>query len=484
MSAEPTAKQSDSTEAQPVKVMDKDELARLYEENDFWEVNTGGSTLHAKRMGGRFRNFKYLTSSVWLVLFIGPWLQWDDRQAMLFDIPARQFHIFGMTFLPQDIWMFTFVMGFFAVLLAVSTAVAGRVFCGFFCFQTVWTDVYTWIEEKLEGSHIQRRKLEKAPWNASKIRKKVIKHVLWLAIAVLTGYSFAAWFTDARDLLSRMLDFTAHPISYGIVGAFTIGTYLLAGFMREQVCFWLCPYARIQGVMMDDNSIVPSYDYKRGEPRGKLKKNSAGNDKGDCIDCGQCVAVCPTGVDIRKGQQEGCITCALCIDACDQIMDKIDKPRGLIRYASDNEIARDQKTKLIRPRVLMYATTILLFVAYLAYGLVTRTNLELNVVHDRTPMFVMQSNGDIQNKYIIKIINKTTDVLPIEVKLKGLEGAEVTLDPAVIEAQPSVVTPVRVFVRVPRGQLKSNLQDITFKVFPKGLPEQAASHDSIFAGPR
>ncbi|MDH5766310.1 MAG: cytochrome c oxidase accessory protein CcoG, partial [Gammaproteobacteria bacterium] len=308
-----------------VTQIDQSSVEELYEEASFWHVNTGEEVIHAKRMPGRFRTIKWLTSTVWLIYFLGPYLRWGDRQAVLFDIPNRKFHIFDITIMPQDVWLLAMILLFFAIMLAAVTSIAGRVFCGYFCFQTIWTDIYTYIEEKLEGSPAKRHKLDKAPWNWQKIRIKATKHFLWLLIGVLTGIAFTTWFTDAYDIWVKYFTLEASMAAWISVLMFTMGTYILAGFMREQTCFWLCPYARIQGVMYDTQTILPTYDIKRGEPRGKLTKGNTVEGNGDCISCNQCVAVCPTGIDIRNGQQEGCITCALCLDACDSVMDKIGK---------------------------------------------------------------------------------------------------------------------------------------------------------------
>jgi polyferredoxin len=305
-------------------------LDDLYAEASHWHVNTGKETIHAKRVGGRFRTLKWWSSAVWLAFFLGPYLRWDGRQAVLFDIPSRQYHIFGATVLPQDFWMLSLLLLFFAILLAVVTATAGRVWCGYFCFQTVWTDLFTLIEEKFEGPPQARRKLDAAPWS-EKLRIKVPKHLVWILIGMVTGASFVAWFTDGWAMWGQLLRLELPPVAYVTIAVFTAFTYVFAGHMREQVCFWLCPYARLQGVMYDRETILPTYDLKRGEPRGRVRRGDAVSEQGDCIDCRQCVAVCPTGIDIREGQQEGCITCALCIDACDAVMDKVDRPRGLIR---------------------------------------------------------------------------------------------------------------------------------------------------------
>ncbi|MCP4041757.1 MAG: cytochrome c oxidase accessory protein CcoG, partial [Gammaproteobacteria bacterium] len=336
-----------------------------------WHVNTGEETIHARRQPGRWRTLKWLASSVWLLFFLGAYLRWDGRQAVLFDIPNRQFHIFGVTVLPQDFWMLSLVLLFFAILLAVVTTIAGRVYCGYFCFQTVWTDIYTWLEERLEGPPQKRRKLDKAPWNGAKIRIKVTKHLLWLLIAVLTGISFVSWFTDVYELWADLATLRASAVIWATIALFSAGTWFLAGFMREQTCFWLCPYARIQGVMMDEDTSLPTYDLRRGEPRGRVKKGADRVElhRGDCIDCNLCLAVCPTGVDIREGQQEGCITCALCIDACNGVMDKLKRPRGLIRYSSlDENLGEPLPPLYKRPRVWVYTAILAMSFIGIIYG--------------------------------------------------------------------------------------------------------------------
>ncbi|MDX8399505.1 MAG: cytochrome c oxidase accessory protein CcoG, partial [Gallionellaceae bacterium] len=307
----------------------------LYSEADHWHVNTGETTIHAKRISGRFRAYKWYASLLWLSFFITPYFRWDGQQASLFDIPGRQFHFWSLTIWPQDVWMLSLVLILLAISLFGVTAIAGRIWCGYFCFQTVWTDWFTWLEEKIEGKPTARRKLDAAPWNADKIKKKVLKHGIWIALSTLTGISFSIWFVDAFDYWDKLIHFDLSLLAWVVILMFLLGTYYLAGFMREQTCMWLCPYARIQAVMADAQTLLPAYDESRGEPRGKIRRGQAVDDtQGDCIDCFQCVQVCPTGIDIRQGQQLGCITCGLCLDACDSVMDKVGRPRGLIRYAS------------------------------------------------------------------------------------------------------------------------------------------------------
>ncbi len=456
----------------------------IYEEYGHWHINTGGETIHAKRMPGRFRRLKWLTASVWLLFFIGPYLRWGDRQAVIFDIPNRKFQIFDITILPQDVWMLSLVLLFFAILLAVVTSLAGRVFCGYFCFQTVWTDIFTLIEEKLEGNPAQRRKLDKAPLSGKKLAIKGTKHLIWIAIGVFTGISFTLWFGDAYEMWQNYFALNAAPFAWGAVLVFAFFTYLFGGFMREQVCFWLCPYARIQGVMMDAETILPAYDTKRGEPRGRLKKGETQPGNGHCIDCNQCIAVCPTGIDIREGQQEGCITCGLCLDACDSVMDKIGKPRGLIRYSSLDALEGKPHIPLFkRPRVLIYLFILLLATVGILYGLTHLGSLELKVIHSRSPLFVPMSDGAIQNKFDLKILNKLDRDIEVQVSASGPDGL-VLLDadkPIVLKS--GKLTSRMMFVKVPGANLKQSRVPLSFKVVDRSNPEVFVTYDSAFFGP-
>jgi len=464
----------------------KESLEELYADTLHYHVNTGDETIHAKRMPGKFRNLKWLTMSTWLLFFIGPYLQWNGHQAILFDIPGRKFYLFGATIWPQDIWMLSLVLILLAMTLFGVTAVAGRVFCGYFCFQTVWTDVFTWIEDRIEGNPIQRRKLDKAPWSIEKILKKATKHTLWILVSILTGATFAAYFTDSLELWQGYLTLSAPSIAWVVLALFIGGTYILAGFMREQVCFWLCPYARIQSVMVDKDTILPTYDYLRGEPRGKVRAKEQDSSRGDCIDCKMCVGVCPTGVDIREGLSEGCITCGLCIDACDSIMDKVGKPRGLIRYLSQKEMEGDTLPPLLkRPRVITYSAIFLLAIAGIVYGLSHIAPVELIVVHERQPLFMRMSDGSIQNKYTIKAVNKTEGDLHMRLKvasdIDGLALARGTDTEVVLKAEKMI--PFNVFLRADRRVLKKantpvefvleNIEDGTLKV----------EYESVFIGP-
>lgn len=456
----------------------------VYEELGTWHVNTGEEKIHAKRMPGRFRNYKWMTSLVWLVFFFGPYIQYQGQQAVLFDIPNRKFYIFDITILPQDVWLLSLILLFFAILLAAVTSVAGRMFCGYFCFQTIWTDIYTLIEEKLEGKPAARHKFDKAPWSFNKVRIKATKYFLWLLIAVFTGISFVAWFTDSFQLWIDLFTFNASTVAVFTIGLFTVGTFVLAGFMREQVCFWLCPYARIQGVMYDSETILPTYDFNRGEPRGRLKKGQVAEGNGHCISCNMCVAVCPTGVDIRAGQQEGCITCGLCIDACDSVMEKIKKPVGLIRYASlDEMLGKPQISVFKRPRVLVYFGIMTLALSGILYGLTHLGALELKVIHERQPLYVLQSDNTIQNKFEVKILNKTDNDEKVKLTIEGPEGLKVKGVTEILDVGSARLTPYTVFLTVPKDNLKSDREPVTFHVEMIGQ-DAKVKYESMFFGPK
>lgn len=476
--------------SEPIKKINPEagSVTSLYHEHEEWAVNLGEKTVHAKRMPGRFRTLKYITESFWLIFFFGAYLRWNDKQAILLDINNRQFHIFNLTILPQDIWMVSLLLLLLAMTLFAVTSVASRVFCGYFCFQTSWVDLFTWIEEKIEGNPNKRHKLDTAPWNAEKIRLKIIKHSLWLAISVFTGISFTIWFEDAFQYWHNLLSFSLSLMEWAFLIAFTLGTYILAGFMREQTCLWLCPYARIQAVMADSQTILPAYDEKRGEPRGKLQRHGdtrVQTEAGDCIDCFQCVQVCPTGVDIREGQQLGCITCGLCLDACDSVMDKIGRPRGLIRYASLDELEGRPVKKLYQhPRTLVYVGIILLALGGIIYGLNHLGALTLRVAPERQPLFVRMSDGSIQNKYTFKVLNKTDKDLYVKVSAEGGIKGQILIDADKLQLiHHGKASGFTVFVKAPEENILKEVTKIQFRVENSEDPAMAAEYTTMFNGP-
>ncbi len=472
---------------QEVEKKEPGEVTTLYNEFETWTVNTGGQTIHAKRMPGFFRSFKDKAQlAMWLPFFLLPYLRWNGNQAILFDIEHRQFKFFSLTVLPQDIWMLSLVLLVAAMTLFAVTSVASRVWCGYFCFQTAWTDWFTWLEDKIEGNPTARRKLDDAPWTFDKIKKKVLKHALWMLLALLTGISFSIWFVDAFQYWNDLVHFQLPTVGWVVITMFFFGTYILAGFLREQTCFWLCPYARIQGVMSDNQTILPTYDYTRGEPRGKIRRGGeAVAQQGDCIDCFQCVQVCPTGVDIRNGQQLGCITCGLCIDACDAVMEKINKPQGLIRYASLDELSGQPAKKIYQhPRTLVYLSIILIALAGIVWGLTHMGSMTLKIVHERQPLYVQMSDGSIQNKFSFKVLNKTDKDFHVKVTAEG--GVK---DQVVIGAEHNPIThhgrgtTFTVFVKAPSANIKKDVVPIQFRVENVDDPNVFAEYTSKFYGP-
>lgn len=464
-----------------------DTVRDIYREFDSWNVNLGSKTIHAKRMPGRFRTIKTISQlALWLPFFLLPYLRWNGKQAILLDIEHSQFHFFDMTVWPGDIWMLALAMLAASMLMFAVTAVASRVWCGYFCFQTAWTDWFTWIEEKIEGHPVARKKLDAAPWGAAKLGRKFAKHAIWLLISLITAISFSIWFVDAFEYWGWLRHIQLPRPGWITLAAVTCGTYLYAGLMREQVCLWMCPYARFQAVMADTQTLMPTYDLNRGEPRGKLRQgNPKAETQGDCIDCHQCAQVCPTGIDIRQGQQLGCITCGLCIDACDSVMDKVGKPRGLIRYASQDEMAGLRTSKPHRqPRTLIYAAILLAALTGIAYGLVRMSPIALRVTPERQPMFALMSDGSIQNKYELRVMNKTSEDMRVIVTAEGgipgmrLIGAE---NPLRISHGHGVT--FSLLIRAPREGMNKEVTPVKFKVQSLGEPVRSAEYDSYFNGP-
>jgi len=365
--------------------------------------------VYPRETSGRFARLR--TLSVWVLLgiyYVFPWLTWGGRQLVLFDLPARKFFIFGLVFWPQDFIFLTGLLIIAALSLFFFTAIAGRLWCGYACPQTVWTETFLWMERFAEGGRAARLKLDRGPWNAKKLARKGLKQFLWVTFALWTGFTFVGFFTPIRTLAHEVLALSLGPWETFWIFFYGFATYGNAGYLREQVCKYMCPYARFQGAMFDKDTLVITYDEPRGEPRGSRRRGSDARAQGlgDCIDCTLCVQVCPTGIDIRKGLQIECIACAACIDVCDTVMDKVGSPRGLIRYTTQHAI--DHKpTHLLRPRVLIYAGLLTALVAGWVIAVAMRSPVSLDVIRDRNSLYRLTDDGNVDNVYTVRILNKT-----------------------------------------------------------------------------
>jgi len=389
---------------------------------------------------GRYRSIKTgILILAYSVYFLLPWLRWSrevgPEQAVLFDIEGRHFYVFDLVVYAQDIFWLAGLLLIAAFLLFFVTGLAGRVFCGYFCFQTLWTDVFIFIERLVQGERNARIKLSQAAWSKDKAIKMGLTHFLWFSVSLLTGLSFTLYWGNAPELFMQMLQGDAPFAAYATTLFLTMTTYVMAGLAREQVCTYMCPYARFQAVMFDSDTLIVAYDEKRGErENGRLKPKkgmmtSAERDNagaGDCIDCGYCVQVCPTGIDIRNGMQYQCTSCALCIDACNTIMTSIKFPTGLIRYSSEHEL-EGKKTRRLNPKNIGYAITLLATILLLVWSIATRSDLEMLVRQVRQPLSVTLSDGRVQNRYDIKVNNKTTKPATYKIFVEGLKNVELDM---------------------------------------------------------
>lgn len=405
--------------------------------------------IYVREIKGLFQRVRRLTNwALMSAFFILPWLNWGDRPLIWFDLPGREFHIFTATFYPQEFMLLSWLLIICAFGLFFITVFAGRVWCGYTCPQSVWTFLYIWVEHRLEGSRNRRIKLDREPLSFSKAWRKTAKHTIWVAIALATGITFVGYFTPIRELVVELPTLQAHGWSYFWVGFFLVFTYLNAGWLREQVCIYMCPYARFQGVMFDRDTLIVSYDEARGEPRGSRKKSldhaqarAAGF--GDCIDCDLCVQVCPTGIDIRHGLQYECISCAACIDACDSVMDRMGYPRGLIRYTTENSL-EGKKSKVLRPRLLGYLAALAVMLGLFAWSLGERTPLDFEAERERGQLYQMTRDGRISNVYTLTVRNLDNHDHTYRLQVSGLPGLEVDTDTISVPAGASRLVAVQV----------------------------------------
>jgi cytochrome c oxidase accessory protein FixG len=400
--------------------------------------------IQPRAVHGMFANWRIALVLLTQALYYGlPWLQWDNRQAVLFDLAARKFYIFGLVFWPQDFIYLTGILILSALALFLFTAVAGRLWCGYACPQTVYTEIFMWVEEWLEGDHLTRKKLDKSAWNINKFKKRGLKHAVWFAIALWTGFTLVGYFTPIQTLATETLHVNLGPWETFWILFYGFATWGNAGFMRDQVCKYMCPYARFQSVMFDSDTLTVTYDTSIGEPRGPRSKKTdykaAG--LGTCIDCNVCVQVCPTGIDIRNGLQYECIGCAACIDGCDQIMDKMGYPRGLIRYTTENVVKGLYPDSgilrhVLRPRTLIYSALMLAIGGAFVYSLATRVPLRVDVVRDRAALSKETDEGMIENVYRLQLINKDAHAHRYTLQAQGIPGLQVVTASQDIEAAP------------------------------------------------
>ena len=500
--------------------------------------------VYPRDVSGRLQRLR-VAAVAWLLgmYYVFPWLKWDGRQAVLFDLPARKFHIFGMTFWPQDFPLLALLLIIAALALFFVTALAGRLWCGYACPQTVWTEVFLWIERRTEGDRHRRMKLDAAPWSGEKLLRKGSKHVLWIVFALWTGFTFVGFFTPITDLAARMIPFAGSEMGWSGWETFWVLFYAgatlgNAGFLREQVCKYMCPYARFQSAMFDRNTLIIAYDPMRGEPRGPRKRGlgsvlergrglldkmlayefvyrasghpAAGDAMaqartqaglasddafntglpeplqrpapeavGDCIDCTLCVQVCPTGIDIRNGLQYDCIACGACIDACDDVMLKMGYPKGLIRYSTQNAID-GKPTRVLRPRIVVYAAILLALVTGWSWGVAGRSALIAEVLRDRNALYRTAGDGRIENDYTLKLINKTDQPRMYRVEVDAPAGIALVSGPQVVPTAAQQVLSVPLIVTAPaatRGR-----QALHFRIHAlDGTSSETV--DSSFFGP-
>lgn len=451
----------------------ENKIAHRFKESDSL-LYASHEKVHSREVKGTFQTLRKIMMFFLLGLYYGvAWLNWDGHQAVLFDLPERQFHIFWLTFWPQDFFFLAWLLIMAALSLFFFTALAGRLWCGYACPQTVWTEAFIWMERLVEGDRNAQLKLKKMPWNREKITKRVTKQILWLTFALWTGFTLVGYFTPIRELGVSVVEsvtgnFTLGPWETFWILFYGLATYGNSGYLREQVCLYMCPYARFQSAMFDKDTLIISYDEDRGEPRAKGKKrklaeSSEENKKvGDCIDCTLCVQVCPTGIDIREGLQYECIGCAACVDVCDEVMDKAGMDRGLIRYTTDHSV-HHEKTHILRPRIIIYGLLLAsLFVAFVI-AIAMRSPLAVDVLRDRGALYKVVDAEHIENVYNFKVMNKSEEAAFYSIQVAGIEGMTVESRQS-LPVAPGEVGNVPVVVTAPVRSIDRAIQGITFTI--------------------
>lgn len=440
--------------------------------------------LYPREVHGLFANLRLLGVTVLLGLYyILPWINRNDHQIILFDLPARKFYIFDWVFWPQDFIYITLLLICAALALFLFTAVAGRLWCGYACPQTVWTEVFLWIERKVEGSRSQQMKLDSQSLTFRKFRIKATKHSIWILFSAFTGFTFVGFFTPIRELADGILQLQLSPWATFWLVFYSLATYGNAGWLREQVCTYMCPYARFQSVMLDKNTLVVSYDENRGEPRGRRKRSDVEKTKqlGSCIDCTLCVQVCPTGIDIRNGLQYECIGCAACIDVCDDVMEQMNYEPGLIRYTTENALD-GKKEKILRPRIIIYSIILVSLLSTVFYSIQTRNPVGLDVIRDRNALYRESYDGTISNTYTLKLLNMDLVDHEYLLTIKGLNILKNSLNKP-IQVKSGQVVEAPLLLSVEPDSLENQTSEIIFELRSVDSPELRTQTKARFIGP-
>ena len=467
----------------PIAVDDSSSVASLY---------LSDPKIYARSVSGWFNRWRWAMVFATQLVFYGlPWLSINDRQAMLFDLASRRFYIFNLVLYPQDLIYLTGLLVISALALFLFTAVAGRLWCGYTCPQTVYTEIFMWVERKIEGDRIARMKLDKSRWGFNKIARKSAKQAVWIAIGLWTGFTFVGYFTPIRELSIEVLSFALGPWELFWILFYGFATYGNAGWMREQVCKYMCPYARFQSAMFDRDTLTVTYDVDRGEGRGSRPRSDTpaqyhAKGLGDCIDCGLCVQVCPTGIDIRNGLQYECISCSACIDVCNGVMDKMHYPRGLIRNSTENGVTlklsqAQMFRRVFRPRVLVYTAVLGLITVGMVWSLLSRSNFKVDVQRDRGSVARMVGQGLIENVYRLQIMNATEQRQTYSIRVEGLVGGRLLPDAqVVVEAAGSRWVPIRLQAQ---PGMSAGSHPITFVITSQATPVDEVVEKSVFLVP-
>ncbi len=463
---------------------DSNEVASLYQSD---------KKIYARSVSGLFSHWRWAMVWITQLVFYGlPWLSINERQAMLFDLASRRFYIFNLVLYPQDLIYLTGLLIISALSLFLFTAVAGRLWCGYACPQTVYTEIFMWVERKIEGDRAVRMRLDNAAMSPIKLARKGGKHAVWIAIGLWTGFTFVGYFSPIRELALDVSRLSLGPWEWFWILFYGFATYGNAGWMREQVCKYMCPYARFQSAMFDRDTLIVTYDEARGEgrgvrPRSDTRADYQANGLGDCIDCGLCVQVCPTGIDIRNGLQYECISCSACIDVCDTVMDKMHYPRGLIRYSTPNGISLKLSSaamirRVLRPRVLIYTAVLLIISISVLGSLVMRAPFKVDVVRDRGSLARVVEQGKIENVYRLQIMNATEVQQQYHLRVSGLDDARIVSEASVtVEAAGSRWVPV--LVQTPPEAAAPGSHAMTFLISAEGGQGERAEK-SVFLVPR